>query len=190
LAESRKGGGSKLFRTELVSVRIDPKLRFAVELAARKQRRTSSSFVEWAIEEAVKRLPLRISAIKRKVGVPEEASIPEELPIGVCLEYLQQLSLGKWDIKKKTVHAIVGEVWHPEESRRFAQLATRYPELLTHDEEVLWDLISETPELWRSDKHGQRIIIYTQLKARWEQLKQAAIGELGKTSTQRGRRGK
>jgi hypothetical protein len=190
LAERKKGGGSKLFRTELVSVRIDPKLRFAVELAARKQRRTASSFVEWAIEEAIKRLPLRINAIKGKGDVPEEISLPGELPVGVCVEYLQQLSLGKWNIKKKTVHEIVGEVWHPEESRRFVQLATRYPELLTHDEEVLWDLVSETSELWRSDKHGQRAIIYTQLKARWEQLKQAASGELGKASTQRGRRGK
>lgn len=190
MAERKKGGGSKLFRTELVSVRIDPKLRFAVELAARKQRRTASSFVEWAIEEAIKRLPLRINARKGKGEVPEEASLPGELPIGVCLEYLQQLSLGKWNIKKKTVHEIVGDVWHPEESRRFAQLADRYPELLTHDEEVLWDLISETPELWRSDKHGQRTIVYAQLKARWERLKQAAGGELEKASTQRGRRGR
>jgi hypothetical protein len=190
LAERKKGGGGKLFRTELVSVRIDPKLRFAVELAARKQRRTASSFVEWAIEEAIKRLPLRINAIKGKRDVPEETSLPGELPVGVCVEYLQQLSLGKWNIKKKTVHEIVGEVWHPEESRRFAQLATRYPELLTHDEDVLWNLICETPGLWRSDNHEQRTIIYTQLKARWKELKQAAGGELGKVSTQRGRRGK
>jgi hypothetical protein len=50
----RKGGGSKLGRTEIIQVRLDPKLRFAAELAAMKQRRALSSFAEWAIEKAVK----------------------------------------------------------------------------------------------------------------------------------------
>ena len=49
----RKGAGGKLSRSEVITVRLDPKLKFAAELAARKQRRTLSSFVEWAIEEAV-----------------------------------------------------------------------------------------------------------------------------------------
>ncbi|OSM01797.1 hypothetical protein MAIT1_01835 [Magnetofaba australis IT-1] len=34
-------------------MRLDPKLRYAAELAARKQRRTLSSFIEWAIEEVL-----------------------------------------------------------------------------------------------------------------------------------------
>ena len=47
------GGGSKLQRTETVTIRLDPKLRYLTELAARKQRRTVSSFIEWAIEGAL-----------------------------------------------------------------------------------------------------------------------------------------
>jgi hypothetical protein len=50
----RKGGGGKLTRTETVTVRLDPKLRYLAELAARKQRRTVSSFIEWAVEESMK----------------------------------------------------------------------------------------------------------------------------------------
>jgi hypothetical protein len=50
----RKSGGSKLARTEIVQVRLDPKLRLAAEFAAAKERRTLSSFVEWAVEQAVK----------------------------------------------------------------------------------------------------------------------------------------
>lgn len=53
MAEKKKGGGGKLSRSEIVTVRLDPKLRFAAELAARKQRRTLSSFIEWAIEKIV-----------------------------------------------------------------------------------------------------------------------------------------
>jgi hypothetical protein len=39
-------------------VRLDPKLRYLAELAARKQRRTVSSFIEWTIEEALKNIYL------------------------------------------------------------------------------------------------------------------------------------
>jgi hypothetical protein len=47
------GGGGKLSRSEVVTVRLDPKLRYLAELAARKQRRTLSSFIEWAIEQSL-----------------------------------------------------------------------------------------------------------------------------------------
>jgi hypothetical protein len=49
----RKGGGGKLARSETVTVRLDPKLRYLAELGARKQRRTLSSFIEWAVDQAL-----------------------------------------------------------------------------------------------------------------------------------------
>ena len=64
MAAKKKGGGGKLSRSEVVTVRLDPKLRFAAELAARKQRRTLSSFVEWAIEEAVNNVQVTNSSNK------------------------------------------------------------------------------------------------------------------------------
>nr|ART37117.1 D93 [uncultured bacterium] len=42
----------------MTGVRLDPKLKYLAELAARKQRRTLSSFVEWAIEDALGRFLL------------------------------------------------------------------------------------------------------------------------------------
>lgn len=45
----RKGGGGKLDRSETVTVRLDPKLHYLAQLAARKHRRTLSSFIEWAV---------------------------------------------------------------------------------------------------------------------------------------------
>ncbi|MEO5334405.1 MAG: hypothetical protein H7839_20510 [Magnetococcus sp. YQC-5] len=51
--KSRQGGGGKLSRTETVTVRFDPRLRYLAELAARRQRRTLSSFIEWAVEESI-----------------------------------------------------------------------------------------------------------------------------------------
>ena len=53
-----KGGGGKLNRTETVTVRLDPKLNYLCELAARAQRRTKSSFIEWSIAHALGAVPL------------------------------------------------------------------------------------------------------------------------------------
>ena len=47
-------GGAKLNRSETVTVRLDPRLNYLCELAARSQRRTKSSFIEWAVEQALK----------------------------------------------------------------------------------------------------------------------------------------
>jgi len=55
----RKAGGGKLARSETVTVRLDPKLRYLAELAALKQRRTVSSFIEWAIEDSLGRVYLQ-----------------------------------------------------------------------------------------------------------------------------------
>jgi len=53
-----KTGGGKLSRSEVVTVRLDPKLRYLADLAARKQRRTLSSFIEWAIERSLAEVKL------------------------------------------------------------------------------------------------------------------------------------
>ncbi|RUR68659.1 hypothetical protein EJP67_16475 [Variovorax guangxiensis] len=54
----RRGGGAKPSRTETVTVRLDPKLRYLAEIAARKQRRTLSSYVEWAVEKSLEDVKL------------------------------------------------------------------------------------------------------------------------------------
>lgn len=49
--EKRKGGGAKISRSETVSVRFDPRLRWLAEIAARIQRRSVSSYIEAAVEQ-------------------------------------------------------------------------------------------------------------------------------------------
>jgi len=112
--KKRKSGGGKLARSETVTVRLDPKLRYLAELAARKQRRTVSSFIEWAIEDALKRIPI-------SEGQSSERTIHDE-------------ALTLWDV---------------DDADRFARLALYFPDLLTHDEQVLWKLIKENGYLWR-----------------------------------------
>jgi hypothetical protein len=59
-ASKRKGaaGGSKLARSAVIGVRLDPKLKYLAELAARKHRRTLSSFIEWAVEHSLRNISL------------------------------------------------------------------------------------------------------------------------------------
>jgi hypothetical protein len=64
----RKVGGGKLARSETVTVRLDPKLRYLAELAALKQRRTVSSFIEWAIEDTLNRECIQESAYGNSRG--------------------------------------------------------------------------------------------------------------------------
>ncbi len=53
-----RGAGSRLGRTETVSIRLDPRLNYLCELAARSQRRTKSSFIEATIDANIKSLSI------------------------------------------------------------------------------------------------------------------------------------
>lgn len=110
MAEKKTSGGSKLTRTQTVTVRFDPKLRYLAELAARKQRRTVSSFIEWAVEEALKNIVLQDNDNNEVITLAEE----------------------------------VDSLWDVDEAERFARLAAFHPELLSHDEQVLWKVIYDS----------------------------------------------
>jgi hypothetical protein len=45
-----KAGGS---RTEVFAMRLDPKLKYLAEIAARKQRRSLANFIEWSMEQTL-----------------------------------------------------------------------------------------------------------------------------------------
>jgi hypothetical protein len=154
------GGGGKLSRSETVTVRLDPKLRYLAELAARKQRRTVSSFVEWAIEESLK---------------------------NVCLD-------GGGEFSRSVAH-VSSELWDVDEPDRFAKLALHYPEMLTHDEQVLWKLIRENGALWRghydqaTNKWTWRVheetLVFERLREHWQTFRSVADGSnpLGRLPT-------
>ena len=57
-----RSGGSKLQRSETVTLRLDPKLRYLADIGARAQRRTVSSFIEWAIENVLNKVILKGNA--------------------------------------------------------------------------------------------------------------------------------
>lgn len=150
--EKRKVGGGKLTRSETVTVRLDPKLRYLADLAARKQRRTLSSYIEWAIEDSLCRTHLYSNG---------DTSLADE-------------SANLWDV---------------DESDRFAKLALRHPDLLTHEEQVRWKLVKENGLLWRgafagSDKKWtwdptESSLIFDRLRQHWPEFCAAAENGTG-----------
>lgn len=148
--ERKKGGGSKLSRSETVTVRLDPKLRYLAELAARKHRRTLSSFIEWAIEDALSKII---------IYEDERESI--------------------------SIAAVASNLWDVDDADRLVKLAINYPDLLTHDEQILWKLIRENGSLWRGsfDKNNEwswnikeSAFIFERLRNDWVIFKAVAEG--------------
>ena len=141
MSQKPRRGGGKLSRSETVTVRLDPKLRYLAELGALKQRRTLSSFIEWAIEDSLDRIALREPTAYGSTTIATEA------------EFL-------WDV---------------DAPDRFAKLALRYPELLSHTEQKLWKLIRENGFLWRgqrSDATGKWIWVIRENDLNFERLRE------------------
>ena len=127
MAERQKKptGGGKLSRSEVITVRLDPKLRFGADLAARKQRRTLSSFVEWAVEKALEEVEVDIS------------------------------TSGEVHAKTVNAAAALDSIWDVEDADRFAKMAFRAPELLNYEEQIIWKHICECGAFWFGDWRRQ-----------------------------------
>lgn len=87
----RRTGG----RSETVSVRLDPKLNYLTELAARKLRRTKSSFIEWAIEQSLDRVKL---AEEEPGHYPSIAELQESLWDVDPMDRFLRLAFGHRDL--------------------------------------------------------------------------------------------
>lgn len=147
----RDGGTPK--RSEVVTVRLDPKLKYLAELAARKHRRPLSSFIEWAVEQSLSEVVLDESA---------------NYPISVAAA---ERSHNLWDL---------------DEPDRIVRLALNFPDLLTHEEQVLWKLVRENGYVWKGRYEGtpeewrwyvrESSIIWDRLRQHWADFCDVARG--------------
>ena len=149
---AKKGGGGKLNRTQMVTLRLDPRLRYLTDLAARIQRRTTSGFIEWAIEEAIGKLEMLVDEENNRVYTLADESF--------------------W-------------LWDVDEPDRLVKLAERHPNLLTHDEQLLWKVITEAQFLYNKDyidpTGAPRVIRLDVRLVRkyWSELQSVANKEMG-----------
>jgi hypothetical protein len=62
-------------KSEVVTVRLDPKLKYLAELAARRLRRTLSSYIEWAIEDSLSRVQVQVNSPEFRATFSDQASV-------------------------------------------------------------------------------------------------------------------
>lgn len=138
-------------RSEVIGVRLDPKLKYLAEIAARKQRRSLSSYIEWVISQSLDAVVLREAS--QRLGPATVASESERL----------------WDV---------------DESDRFVRLVYRYPDLLTHHEQMLWKLARECGFLWKirsgpnSTDFSEDVLDRPTFRAWWEKLNAVVNNEI------------
>lgn len=125
----RSQGGSKLSRTEILQARINSRQRLALDIMARIERRTTSSFIEGLIDKAAKEMEIDM--------VPLAEAHADLLPMRSPPQY-----------ERVTVEKAVRQIWDASEPERFVAFAFAFPQLLTADEEQLWEIILSTPYFW------------------------------------------
>ena len=150
--EKRKVGGGKLSRSETVTVRLDPKLRYLAELAARKQRRTLSSFIEWAIEDTLKR-----------IHISEHQNDDRTI---------HDVSQSLWDVDDADRFANLAlnfPEWMNHEEQVFWKLV--------RETGYLWKGKHDSNGDWEWDVN-ERSLVRDRLRKHWEDLKKVVAGEV------------
>jgi len=118
--KSKKG---EVLRSETLTVRLTPKIKYGLELQARKQHRTLAGVVEWAIERG---LNDEVDGLTKKITVESDSGNVEGRNYNL-LEY----------------------VWDPNEAKRLCLLGTFAPELMTYEEQKIWAFIAQNAYYWR-----------------------------------------
>jgi hypothetical protein len=86
------------------------------------------------------------------------------------------------------IKEVASTLWDVDEADRFVKLAFRYPELLTHDEQILWKLIRENGYVWRGRFNPERqwtwtvaegSLVHENLRKHWDDFNLAASREDG-----------
>lgn len=155
MATTKKSGGAKTTRSETVTVRLDPELRYLAEIAARTQRRTLSSYIEWAIQQSLR-------------GIYLSTDAPNDLE--------------GWTIAAKA--KALWDVDEPDRFVRLALIAPdllNYDEQklwkLIRENGWLWyGFFNDHTDKWEWTVEEHRLI-YERLRERWESFKTVAYDD-------------
>ncbi len=148
---NKKKGGSKLNRTELVQVRIDPRLRFLAEIASKAQIRTLSSFIEYSIQRQLHEVSITHLISNTDFFDPNKAG-----------------DISVTEFGKK--------IWDNDEVVRFIRLAQNAPLFLSTDEQDIWDVICNQPCFWIHNIFlDERVPNIKLIKLMWGELGSAGI---------------
>lgn len=138
--EKKRSGSSKQPRSETVTIRLDPKMKYLAEIAARKQRRTLSSFIERAVERSFEGVTLLDYRLENSPNMRED----------------------------KTLVGLSHSLWSPDESERLLRLAILCPELLSEAEEEIWNCVIRSGFLKEAYKKKNHSPYLATIKGEWD----------------------
>lgn len=116
---ARKATRGEQTKGETITVRLSPKMKFGLELLARKQHRTISGVVEWAIARALESDEL--GQAKTETTASQSIKGPDGEGVPFTITYMPLLE----------------RLWAPHESERILNLSKHAPNLLSFEEEVI-----------------------------------------------------
>lgn len=177
MAKKRQGSGQQLFRTKTVGVRLDPQLKYAAELAARTQRRSLSSFIEWAVQEAVDRVSVKgggqtareIMPLVWDVS-PSTRLVKLAIHFGGLLTYDEQVL---WHLIRE--HPAL---WRASRGKHGTKLAVHYDDLRQAAERA-------SPDYRQSLKVLENAFRFDLLEEHFETFEKVAKGELDKKALEK-----
>ena len=146
-------------RSEIVTVRLDPRLKYLAEIAARKQRRPLSGYIEWAVEQSLLTAPIR------------------DFQDGDSTVWEADRQAALWDIEESVRVASL--------ALRFPELLTYEEQLiwrLVSNCGLFWrgDFSGPNHEWqWKVVESG---LMRDRLRKHWQTFKQVASGELAEDS--------
>lgn len=111
--------------TVSVSLRVDPAIKYAIDIAARIQKRTVTGVVEWSVEKS-------LATVLMPRDFMVEGNKSPELPES-----------------ESVIDAVKDRLWSPDDAIRLVRLAFEFPSLLTFEESLLWESLRLSPPFWR-----------------------------------------
>jgi hypothetical protein len=140
-------------KSEVVTVRLDPKLKYLAELAARRLRRTLSSYIEWAIEDSLSRVQVQVNSPEFQVTFSDQAS-------------------ALWDVDEPDRFAKLAlnypELLDHEEQRIWK---------LIRENGLLWRGSHSGPGKEWTWEVSERKLIWDRLRQHWETFRDVARGD-------------
>jgi hypothetical protein len=135
-------------KSSVITVRLSPRYRYALDLAARLTGRSAGAVIE--------------DMIRKYIGA---AQIDGDAPDEIAAERLAR-ALGGEDL---TIGEMFSITWDPRECDRVLNIATRVPRLLSDEHELVWRLIKEAPQFWSGKElHRERVRVH------WDAIVRAA----------------
>ncbi|MGD9153786.1 MAG: hypothetical protein PVG30_09110 [Gammaproteobacteria bacterium] len=183
--ENPNGRGGKLNRSEIVHLRLNPRTRFALELMARNENRTVSSFLEILVNEAMAVKKINMFKLLEEIQQEQGGVTPKDVH-------------GYTDMNTKNVNLTeaLKELWHVKDYHRFILLCFFAPHLLTYEEELIWEFIKKANYYWPHyyvkavDMDGVQLgktltrvfdsssVIWDRIERHWELLKNLRFQEI------------